>query len=380
MMAPAGRPTATLWEAQGYPQAPLCEACSLPVPQLMPGPRYVTLLVTWRCNSRCTICGVARRGGDGAGQELSTEELLRVVAELDAAGTTDVILSGGEPLVRPDIYEIMEDVNRRDIAASCALCTNGTLIDRVAAKRIARAGVKVRVVVSLDGPDAATHDAVRGVPGSFAAVTAGIRNLVEAFGSGEHIGVNTIVNRRNADSLRDTLELCAVLGAKTVKVAPVFPDSAAPHLRLGPDAMADLLAASSDIAAEGRARGLEVIDLVPFAAVSMSACFMPSLAMVIDPEGWIVPCNAAMGGFGGDDPTHRLGSVRGEAVAAVWRGAAFERFREGARRRRHRVCGARHCGDVTITAMNYIRGPCKSCQTGAPFAHPFAGPSAVARP
>jgi radical SAM protein with 4Fe4S-binding SPASM domain len=129
----------------------------------------------------------------------------------------------------------------------------------------------------------------------------------------------------------------------------------------------------------GRTLGLQVINLIPFSVVSMRACFMPWLSMVIDPEGWVGPCNAALGGFGGRDRRFRFGNVRESRIEEIWKGCGFDTFRRGALRREHDVCGHRHCGDVTINAMNYIRGPCRNCSTGAPITYPFRRVTEIGR-
>lgn len=364
---PAGSRT-SLWDRLGYPGSGLCDRCELPEPELMRGPRFVTLLVTWRCNSRCRLCSVPLRKGV---RELDKGEWLRVIRELDDLGSTDLIVSGGEPLLRDDIIELLEEINRRQIAATCALCTNATLIDREMARRIAGCGIRCRIVVSLDGPDAETHDAIRGMPGSFARAVRGIRHLVEAFGGGEHIGVNTILNRYNFRKIRETLGVIHEIGAATVRLAPAYPDSAAPDAILDRRQMIELISDAESTADHGRSLGLNVINLVPFATATMSACFIPWLCMAIDPEGNVAPCNTALGCYGASSNGHRIGNVRDRSLGDLWGAPEYVEFRQGARSREHAVCGLRHCGDVTLQAMNYIRGPCRSCRTGAEFAYPF---------
>lgn len=136
-----------------------------------PGPVVIWNLVR-RCNLLCKHCYSISGDVDFDG-ELSTAEVVRVLGDLKAARVPAVILSGGEPLLRPDIYEIAD--HAKGLGLSVSLSSNGALIDDEHADRIAAARFDY-VGVSLDGIGA-THDRFRGRPGCFDASMAGIRRL-----------------------------------------------------------------------------------------------------------------------------------------------------------------------------------------------------------
>ena len=136
-----------------------------------PGPVVIWNLVR-RCNLLCKHCYSISGDVDFDG-ELSTAEVVRVLGDLKAARVPAVILSGGEPLLRPDIYEIAD--HAKGLGLSVSLSSNGALIDDTHADRIAAARFDY-VGVSLDGIGA-THDRFRGRPGCFDASMAGIRRL-----------------------------------------------------------------------------------------------------------------------------------------------------------------------------------------------------------
>jgi radical SAM protein with 4Fe4S-binding SPASM domain len=139
--------------------------------------------------------------------DLSTSECLRIVDELAQYAPLILVLSGGEPLWRRDVFEIASHANRRGIRV--ALATNGTLMDEAMAERTREAGI-VRVAISLDGADRATHDSFRGHAGAFEAAIHGIRCLQEV---GLSTQINTTVSRHNAHQLPEMIEL-----AKRLKV------------------------------------------------------------------------------------------------------------------------------------------------------------------
>lgn len=130
--------------------------------------------VTSRCNLRCTHCYAA--AGARSDGELTTDEALGLVEDLSALGVKVLILSGGEPLLREDIFDISHHGTRKGLMV--ILSSNGTLIDEEMAGRIKHSGVKY-VGVSLDGL-AATHDLIRGSAGGFEEAARGIRKLTDA--------------------------------------------------------------------------------------------------------------------------------------------------------------------------------------------------------
>jgi radical SAM protein with 4Fe4S-binding SPASM domain len=139
--------------------------------------------------------------------DLSTSECLRIVDDLAQYAPFILVLSGGEPLWRRDVFEIASRANQHGIRV--ALATNGTLVDEAMADRIKESGI-VRVAISLDGTDRATHDSFRGHSGAFDSAIRGIKCL-QAVGISTQI--NTTVTRHNAHQLPEMVEL-----AKRLKV------------------------------------------------------------------------------------------------------------------------------------------------------------------
>ena len=155
-------------------------------------------LVFWEttvgCNLRCAHCRAAAEPGRSP-EELSTEEALAFVDDLAGFADPILILSGGEPLYRPDILEVATHASRQGFRV--ALATNGTLLDDAMAGKIASSGIQ-RVSISLDGVDAKVHDVFRGVPGAFDRAVAGIRHLKQ---HRVEVQINTTVTRHNMNDL-----------------------------------------------------------------------------------------------------------------------------------------------------------------------------------
>ena len=157
-----------------------------------------------RCNLNCRHCYALSADVDFAG-ELSTAEVKTVMEDLRAFGVPALILSGGEPLLRPDIFEISR--HAKALGFHVALSTNGTPIDAAVADRMAEVGYDY-VGISLDGLDA-THDRFRRREGAFAASLAGIRHCRAR---GLKLGLRFTLTQANAGQLPAMLDLAEAEG------------------------------------------------------------------------------------------------------------------------------------------------------------------------
>lgn len=168
--------------------------------------RVVAWEVTRSCNLACIYCRASSLCGPYEG-ELDTKEGLRLLDEIASLGSPVVILTGGEPLLREDIYALAVYGDQKGLRM--VLATNGTLVTDQVAGRMVASGIK-RVSISIDGLDAASHDAFRGVSGAFAGALAGIEALKKA---GMEFQINTTITRTNLGQLQDILTLAIRLGA-----------------------------------------------------------------------------------------------------------------------------------------------------------------------
>ena len=135
--------------------------------------RLIFWEVTKGCNLRCIHCR-ATATELSSPSDLSTAKALGIIDQISAFCNPILVLSGGEPLYRSDIFQLARYATDKGLRV--ALATNGTLVTKEVARMIVDAGVK-RVSISLDGADSLTHDTFRGIPGAFEAAVCGLRNL-----------------------------------------------------------------------------------------------------------------------------------------------------------------------------------------------------------
>ncbi|MGD0158829.1 MAG: radical SAM protein [Candidatus Bathyarchaeia archaeon] len=176
---------------------------------ISPNPDYAEVRVTEGCNSRCVTCRAWKNSREG---ELSTQEMISAFEQLRRIGVESIRISGGEPLIRSDIIELIKECKRLKFR-QIYLATNGLLLHQKA-EDLVEAGV-THFGVSLDGIEE-TNDMIRGVPGSYERVSEGIRAVK---GSMKKVGVSfpvtvfTTLLRQNIREVPRLLKLCEDIGA-----------------------------------------------------------------------------------------------------------------------------------------------------------------------
>lgn len=181
-----------------------------------PKPRLIFWEVTKGCNLRCIHCRATATELTSP-LDLPTTNALNVIKQVSQYSLPILVLSGGEPLFRKDIFELARYATERGLRV--ALATNGTLVTEEIARKIVEAGVR-RVSISLDGANALTHDAFRGIPGAFNAALRGIHNLKEL---GMSVQINMSIARHNAHELPAVLALAKSLGADALHTFLLVP-------------------------------------------------------------------------------------------------------------------------------------------------------------
>ncbi len=181
-------------------------------------PATVNIAITQSCQCRCLHCSadLFRRHGE---RELEKSEVVRVIDEAIGLGANLIIFTGGEPMLRPEIFEFIRRVDRSKAVAM--IFTNGLLLGGDAASRLADAGL-YSLNVSLDGPDSGTHDGLRKSDGCFDAALRGAEQCRKA---GILTGVSTYATRENLASgdLERLIELARSEGFHEVTVFDCIP-------------------------------------------------------------------------------------------------------------------------------------------------------------
>jgi len=195
-----------------------------PINEKIPPLRLLAWETTRRCNLACLHCRAAAGSGPYPG-ELTTDEGIKLLDDLAAMGPVVVILTGGEPLLREDIYDLAAYGTRK--GHRMVMAVNGTLLTPQIAARLKDVGIQ-RLSISLDGATAPSHDRLRAVPGAFEGALAGIAAAREA---GLPFQINTTVIRPNLTELPAIHELALKLEAAAHHVFILVPTGRGEEIR-----------------------------------------------------------------------------------------------------------------------------------------------------
>jgi radical SAM protein with 4Fe4S-binding SPASM domain len=172
---------------------------------------FIPLVISWnltrKCNLKCPHCYI-NATTQQLKTELTTEESKNLIDQICEVSRPLLILSGGEPLLRKDVFELVRYGAEKGL--KMGLGSNGSLIDGVAVKNLKEAGIET-VSISLDSHIPEQHDEFRGVNGSWEKAVRAIKALRE---NGVLVQVNTTVTQQNYDQIDDIMSLAEKLGVE----------------------------------------------------------------------------------------------------------------------------------------------------------------------
>lgn len=180
------------------------------------------LFLTYRCNNNCFMChtlDVAREWKQKGFREMDGGHINRLIDGAADLGVSALSLTGGEPLLHPDIIDIVAHARNRGLIVH--LNTNGMLVDEAMAERLVNAGLD-SVNLSLDGAVAETHDRLRRTRGGFARIEAAIAHLRKARGRARNLTINvvSVVSSENLAELPAIVALTKRWGADSIGLMP----------------------------------------------------------------------------------------------------------------------------------------------------------------
>jgi radical SAM protein with 4Fe4S-binding SPASM domain len=282
-----------------------------------PGPAVVHWLCTYRCNSKCVYCEAS--ANEATCRELSTAEIVSVLDDLRALRVRRFFVTGGEPLVRDDLFEVLAEARRRGLSVS--IITNSLLFRKL--KDQIREAKFASVWTSVDGL-AGTHDRNRGVPGSYATALEAIRFYREI--EVPLRVVNTMVHPGNIDELPSLLDALRDAGINRWRLALAIPVGRASDQKWGlsHDQIEGLFRYVQEIRKDFDVELSEELGYLGCFDMTTrnSPFFCPSglSFCVIMPDGHVLPCQVVY------DTRFTEGNVREKPFREIW-AQGFRRFR-----------------------------------------------------
>jgi mycofactocin radical SAM maturase len=279
-------------------------------------PICLTWEITYACNLRCVHC--LSSSGRRAPDELTTAEATRLIDDWAEMRVFYINVGGGEPMVRPDFFALMEHAVGRGVGVKFS--TNGSRIDAAAARWVASTDY-LDVQISLDGVDAEVNDAIRG-DGSYA----NARNAMDLLAAeGFPFKLNHVVTRRSVDALHRLHELAVGYGAQ-LRLTRLRPSGRGlqvwEQLRLTQAQnrrLYEWLRAHPDVLTGDSFFHLSALG-EPLDGLNM--CGAGRIVCCVDPRGDVFACPFVL------VDEFRAGNVRSRSFAEIWRDSPlFHRLR-----------------------------------------------------
>jgi radical SAM protein with 4Fe4S-binding SPASM domain len=271
-------------------------------------PREVSLETTFACNLKCSHCYLDPYINKPQHDELSTSEWAGVFKQLFEMGVFLVTFSGGEPLCRPDILEMMDCA--REQGLFFGLKTNGTLVTEAIADQLKELGL-TGVDISLYGARPTTHEYVTRVAGSFEKTISAIKLLRERK---IWVGIKTPVMKCNAEEHREIENIAKKLDASISFDPLIFPKAEQPasadDIRMSDDQLRKLICERNWVPKD--------TDLLMTDPQCHLICSAGRMRCAISPQGEVFPC--ALWRIS-------LGDLRHQTFKSIWHGEAAHRVR-----------------------------------------------------
>ncbi len=310
----------------------------------IPSLNSIYFYLTEGCNCKCRHCWITPKyeaGGKGKWPYIALPEFKSAIEQGLRLGMSSVKLTGGEPLIHPDILDILKYIEKTGLRL--IIETNGLVCTPEIASAIKRCSNSF-VSISLDGAEPGTHNWVRGVDNAYDGALQGVRNLVEV---GIHPQLIMSLVRRNKDQIDDLVELAEKIGADSVKFNLV-----APLMERGQQmADQDEILTVKEFIEIGKRIDQEIkpkskVKLYysdPSAFKSLSALFEKKEAGgcgIFGIIGVLGSGKYALCGIGENVPELIFGDVKKDKLADVWNNNDFlNKIREGLPSKLEGICG-----------------------------------------
>ena len=304
------------------PRPPPCEA------HLYSRIQNVSFEITHACNLHCKHC--YSNAGRKRENELSLKEIKAVITQLFYTGVLNVMITGGEPLLHPELFDVIHYI--RSMPMSCILFTNGTLITKDVVKRLKALGV-LSVNISLDGACAGTHDTFRGLPGSFEKTVAAIKMLKKA---GIPVRCNISIHKNNMDELIDLITLVNQLHVDNYYMWPI---SYSGRIKKSDSLVApeDFIKVLKNLKKYEESKK-DIKKEFPYNP-EMKNCGVGTTELAVRSDGTVVPCPPFP-----DDLS--LGNIREKTLAEIWNDSPLLRKLRSINAYEHSQC--KTCRHITV--------------------------------
>ncbi len=275
-------------------------------------PLRVDLALTYRCNNDCTHCYA---GGDHQTDELNTEEWYQIIDKLHSFGVPQVIFTGGESLIRPDLEKLIAHAKGRKMITG--LITNGRLLTKPRVKSLANAGLDF-VQITVESIESKIHNQMVGIDESSGinALQETLEGVQNALNSSIRVTTNTTITRLNASTSVSTISKLIQSGVKRIGVNSIIRAQRGKNTDgISHKEMEKILPEIRQLCLQSN---VEMLWFTPTCyqqlnpitlQLGVKSCSAASIVLAIEPTGRVIPCQSYFEG---------LGDARTDSFEDIW--------------------------------------------------------------
>ena len=293
--------------------------------KIFSAPEKVTLNTTNRCNLKCLYCGVSST--KNAPGDLTLNEWKHLIDELARIKVFNILISGGEPFIRADFFELLHHLLLYRFRIS--INTNGTLINEKVVTLLSGNGRLENIQVSLDGADSRTHDYIRG-QGTFKKILKGIE-LLQKYQI--PFSFYVVVCRNNLDRIREIIDFALKVKASQITFSDLLPQgSAIENFKTLNLSFAEQKKVETELRQLKQSyprlvggslvqtiQWMDTISRLPKSKKSpkhinkISSCGGGITECAVRPEGWVIPCDRMW--------DYKVGNIKEASFTSIWQEA-----------------------------------------------------------
>ena len=269
--------------------------------------------LTWRCDHKCVHCYLTERRQD----ELTLDEAKVVLDQLAEAGVMMLLISGGDPFLRPDAIDILKEARARSF--DIKINTHGNFIDDQLADQLAQIAPS-RISISIYSSSPEEHEAVTLIEGSHAKSLAAAQRLIDR---GVKVNLKTPVMDHNRSGWREVGRIAEEMGATWEVDGGIVPDDQSDFglCKIGVDPTDRVLAALA--AMEPYRDAAPSLDQLPSTPSDRRTCSAGTVSGFLSPDGRVFPCI---------NWRDEMGSLRQEHFVDIWRNSSAAKRQRAVRR------------------------------------------------
>jgi len=290
------------------------------------GPMLGIIVPTYRCNLRCKMCNFWKKENQ---KELTTKEFFKVIDNFSEMDTSMISFSGGEPLLRSDIFDIIKYAKKR---MGVHIATNGTLITKNIAKKICDLEVD-GVSISLDATDPIVHDRIRGVPGSFKKTINGLKNISTICKNTKtSVDVVSLISEDNFNEIPKITKLIKEIEIETIGIIPIHDiNNNGCTVGINPKNTQNINKIIDELISIKRQGGsvdnsikyLKQVKKYFKGTQRIIPCSAGLTTCVVDPYGDIFPC------YGFYEMGNKIANVKKGGLKEIWFSEDYDNLRKG---------------------------------------------------